>query len=209
MLLSPSCVFLHVPKTGGTWVREALRAGGVPFEEFDEPHAHLSLCPSPDKFKFAFVRHPLTLYQSYWRFKMTNGWDADNEFDVECGADSFQAFVENVLAGHPGWCSRMFEDFVGERHNEIEFIGRFEQLANDLVRALRLAGEPFDEAALRAQPKVNVSVWPVHEAQWPAELAVRVIESERDALVRFKYGVPARSGIAPLGLLPAVLQMFQ
>jgi hypothetical protein len=190
------CVFLHVPKTGGTWVREALRAGGVAVEPVDpdEPHTELDACPCPQKFKIAFVRHPLSVYQSYWRFKKTDGWDRRNPFDGACASGSFASFVENVLAKYPGWCSRRFESFVGVAGAEIEFVGRCERLADDLVRALRAAGEPFDEARLRETPPVNVSVWPIEDARWPDNLAERVLTSESDALERFGYDrrVPGR-----------------
>ena len=190
MLILQKAVFLHVPKTGGTWVREAIRAAGVSFEELlveGDQHADLSYCPRLDTFKFAFVRHPLSLYQSYWRFKVANQWDSLNPFDMDCAAPSFNRFVENVLAKHPRWCSRMFEDYVGVADQEIEFIGRFERLEADLTRALTLVGETFDEAAISRTPPVNASVGP--SPSWSPQLVSAIQHSERDAMTRFGYDV--------------------
>jgi len=56
MLILPRSCFLHVPKTGGSWVKAAIAAAGIPFEEFTvegDVHADLSYCPCPDRFKFA------------------------------------------------------------------------------------------------------------------------------------------------------------
>ena len=194
MLFTQNAVFLHVPKTGGSWVRDALLAAGIPRDEYlvdGDQHADLSYCPHPERFKFAFVRHPLSLYRSYWRYKMgtygTSDWDVRNPFDVDCAATTFDAFVRNVLAKYPGWCTQMFEDYTGPLHGQIEFVGRFERLADELVVALRLAGETFDETLLRQTPRTNVSWWPAQEAQWSAELASAVLAAEWAAIVRFGY----------------------
>jgi Sulfotransferase family len=192
MLILANAVFLHVPKTGGTWVREALHASGAAFDEYfvdGDQHADLSYCPCPDKLKFAFVRHPCGVYASYWRFKMAEGWDLRNPFDAECAATSFPDFVQGVLNKQPGWCSRMFEDYVGPPDRQIEFIGRFERLPDDLVHALRLAGEAFDERALRETPHANVSSWPPRDARWSRSLAEAVRRAERDAFDRFGYSL--------------------
>jgi hypothetical protein len=190
MLLFEHSVFLHVPKTGGTWVRTAARAAGLPFEEYrvdDDIHADLSYCPRPDAFKFAFVRHPCDLYASYWRFKIREGWDPRNPFDLDCGSEQFDRFVRNVIEKEPAWCSRMFADYVGPRERAIEFIGRFEHLADDLVLALTSAGELFDEARLRGTPAVNTSRGMTAGSDWSLELIDAVASSERDAFERFGY----------------------
>lgn len=192
MLIFSNAVFLHVPKTGGTWVREACRAAGASFSEYlvdNDLHGDLSYCPCPERFKFAFVRHPCDLYSSYWRFKMVEGWDPLNPFDMDCHADTFEGFVRKVLSVYPGWCSRMFEDYVGRPASEIQFIGRFERLADDLVLALCEAGESFDEAPLRALPARNVSTWPGGRSAWTRALASAIHESERDAFARFHYSL--------------------
>ena len=190
MLIFQNAVFLHVPKTGGTWVREAARAGGATFSEYlvdGDQHGDLSHCPYPNRFKFAFVRHPCAVYSSYWRFKMRHGWDWRNPFDHDCALDSFTDFVRRVLDRYPGWCTQTFEDYVGPVTKTIEFIGRYERLADDLVLALRQAGEPFDEALLRRTPPANVSTWPVRELVWSPDLVAEVMHVEAGAVQRFGY----------------------
>jgi hypothetical protein len=191
VLIFKNAVFLHVPKTGGIWVRSAVTNASIEFEEYivdGDVHGDLSYCPFSDRFVFAFVREPLSLYRSYWRYKMGAGWDRRNPFDVECQMATFEGFVANVLSLEPAWCSRMFEDYVGPRTAEIDFIGRYESLADDLVRALHAAGETFDEAAIRNTPPSNVSSVNPDLATWPSDLAERVRYSEREAIRRFGYG---------------------
>ncbi len=191
MLILKNAVFLHVPKTGGSWVKAAIRNAGIDAEEYivdGDLHGDLSYCPFPERFVFAFVREPLSLYESYWRFKTAGAWDTRNPFDMECGAPTFAAFVDNVLRLEPAWCSRMFEDYVGRTPaDEVDFVGRFESLADDLVRALQLSGTTFDEQRVRATPPINVSTVTRERARWTPELATRVSASEQRAILRFGY----------------------
>src|ERR1700722_13221515 len=110
LLLKNGAVFLHIPKTGGSWVRRVIIEMGLlktqvshghsDFERsfwHDKLHHDLkvvrqilrravrsSRAPviSPDCFKFCFVREPLTWYESRWRFMQGLNWPAaGNEKD--------------------------------------------------------------------------------------------------------------------------------
>ncbi|HTQ98623.1 MAG TPA: hypothetical protein VMH83_01475 [Candidatus Acidoferrum sp.] len=190
MLILPRSCFLHVPKTGGTWVKRAIEAAGIechPFTDGANQHPTLAQCPCPEKFKFAFVRHPLNLYRSYWQFKMTYGWDPLNALDQACRRDDFAAFVDAVLTTMPGIYSRSLRDFVGPPGQEIDFIGKYESLTDDLIRALQLAGEGFDAAAIRALPPANASDKQRFPAEFTPELTARVLAAEAEAVSRFGY----------------------
>jgi hypothetical protein len=102
-LLKNNAVFLHVPKTGGTWVWAVLNALGLVKARLGHEHADLvhaawhdrfasdakvlrqllrkfaGSARAPvtmpfDSFKFCFVREPLKWYESYWRFMQTMDW---------------------------------------------------------------------------------------------------------------------------------------
>lgn len=190
MLILPKSCFFHVPKTGGTWVKKAIAAAGIPCQEFSisgDTHIGLKDCPYPEKFKFAFVRHPLGLYRSYWQFKMTYGWDEKNQLDMTCQSDSFHQFLRNVLDKFPGIYGRSLVEFVGDEQNEIEFAGKYENLVNDLVFALNSAGETFDEQAIRSLPPYNVSDKTKFPAEYTAALEAEVMTTEAEMIRRFQY----------------------
>ena len=201
-LLLPHSIFFHVPKTGGTWVRAAIKEAGIETNEVSGPLPADSLnlndihhCGPDDlqdqgRFSFAFVRHPLTYYQSYWAYKMKKGKKDYNAFDQECMREQFDAFVLTVLTAHPGWVTKAYDRYVGPYGKKMHFVGKQENLEDDLVRALRLSGELFDEKALRATPRKNpgsLSERLSKKCQYTPELSAAVCEVEKGAIEMFGY----------------------
>jgi len=182
--------FLHVPKTGGSWVKKVIAASNIECRNYsisDNAHIGLKDCPCLEKFKFAFVRHPVDLYRSYWQFKMTYGWDRNNPLDMECRSDSFHKFVRDVLDKFTGVYSKSLIDFVGETNDEIEFIGKYENLVDDLVFALKAAGEICDETFIRTFPVQNVSDKIAFPAVYTDQLENDVRSAESMVIKRFNY----------------------
>jgi hypothetical protein len=191
-LVTPRTLFLHIPKTGGTWVTAALQAAGVPCEMLwtrlgpgSRGHATLREAYAyADRFTFAFVRHPLDMYRSRWAGSIRDGWP-ESRLLHDARSDHFPTFVENVIDLHPGFVGRRFAEFTGPPEAPIAFVGRYESLVDDLVRALTQAGEEHDEDALRAQSPANVNDYTEHRALYDVALAQRVIETEREAMLRW------------------------
>ncbi len=87
ILPSSKCLFLHIPRTGGWWVRWALAESlkvetGVWVRSINHritrSHALLShFISRPDKGNFrsafTFVRHPIAYYESVWMFFAKEG----------------------------------------------------------------------------------------------------------------------------------------
>lgn len=190
MLILPNSVFLHVPKTGGSWVKKAIIASGIECEDFridGDPHIGLAQCPAPEKFKFAFVRHPVQLYRSYWQFKMMVGWDPKNVVDNNCQSTNFHEFIHNVIEQYPGVLGKNLIDFTGPEDNEIDFIGKYENLVEDLISALTLANEVFDEHSIRNLPPYNVSDKKRYPAELTQQLEDEIRRVEKDVIRRFGY----------------------
>lgn len=189
LILQNSC-FLHIPKTGGSWVKKAIIGSGINCKDYridGDPHIGLEHCPCPEKFKFAFIRHPVDLYRSYWQFKMTCGWDPKNQLDMECQSDNFHKFINNVIDNYPGIFGKSLIDFTGEINNEIEFVGKYENLVEDLILALKYAGETFDEDFIRTLPPYNVSNRLKFPAEYTYQLECKVRKAEMMVIRRFKY----------------------
>jgi hypothetical protein len=103
LLLKNDSVFLHIPKTGGTWVRAILKEFdlvkgplGHGHSDFERAYWHAKLHHDlkvvryilrewihspraqpkmkPGCFMFCFIREPLAWYESWWRFMMSINW---------------------------------------------------------------------------------------------------------------------------------------
>jgi hypothetical protein len=157
-------LFMHVPKTGGTWAVEAMTAAGIELApEKDYPHPTLSELDRRGRFTFAFVREPLSWYGSWWSHRRKTNKHTEGDFmDEWIHSLDFPDFLKRVaeyprVPGHPVYLARYYEQFVGPPEDPIDFIGRYESLVDDLVTALELAGQAFNEASIRATPAINVS----------------------------------------------------
>lgn len=163
-LILPKSTFLHIPKTGGIWVRNAIKRANINTVEYGEQHSHFNeLLKYRDKqfYKkkliFTFIRHPLSWYQSRWAFRVKHGWRMRHPLDFNCASNDFHVFVKNCIKHKPGgWVTWLYQSFIDNAPGDV-FVGKQENLANDLVKALENAGEVFDEELIRDTGKVNTS----------------------------------------------------
>ena len=166
-------IFYHIPKTGGTWVKVAMEAAGVKFRAVHTmggPHpfnlkwAHAT--PEtvrqswrPGRFSFCFVRQPVAWYRSYWAFRSRKGARRDENFPADgLWSDDFDQFVNNLLDAYPGgFVTQLYQYYTGVDGTKVDYIGTQESLVDGLAEALHLAGQDFDEAALRSERPCNRS----------------------------------------------------
>ena len=148
-----------------------------------------------DRFTFGFVRHPLSFYQSYWRFKMRRGWRYENRFDRLMQAPDFPTFVRNVLHfrmlnGNYFSADALYSGCLEHEGRSVDFTGKQESLVYDLIRALRLAGEVFDEQKLYSIPLENSTGdddFLRQRSEYSEDLAAAVLEREHDTLLKYGY----------------------
>jgi len=134
---------------------------------------------------FAFVRHPLTWYRSYWAWKSKLFfWNPYNPLDRTCANPDFEIFIRNVLTHFPGgYLNNIYPFFL----QCCTHAGRFEHLEADLVKILEIAKEPFDARSIHnVPPQLSSSVYSSH-IKYPADLALRLMEQEGNICDRFGY----------------------
>jgi len=66
-----------------------------------------------------------------------------NSLDMECKSDNFNIFIRNVLDKYHGCYGDELIEFAGEGENEIEFIGKYESLIEDLITCIKVCGRKF------------------------------------------------------------------
>jgi len=204
-LVAKNVLVMHIPFCAGNWVRRVLEASTIDVRPAEIPGGlpseHGLRHQYENKFDGAigFVRHPLTWYESYWSricwTKSNRSFEPRSQtrrflphiyLPLLCNG-SFADFIEACLEYQPGFVTRMYEWYLGPLGSElVGYIGRLENLRNNLKRALMFMGyEPPGE--IDTFPPVNASTRPSGEAEciWPEDLKTRVLAAERPAIDRF------------------------
>jgi len=185
---------MHLPKTGGMWMKHAVGSAGIPIWRPDplwdqeySPHGHAQLgdVTFDDRFSVAFVRHPLDWWRSYWGHRMREGWLMHEEIDATARSGDFNEFVTRAVTRFPGHVGDLVRRFVGYPSPQVDFVGRFEHLVDDTCTALRLGGEPFSETVIRTCPRVNANDYCLSPAMYRAEVAALVAEAEHETIAQF------------------------
>lgn len=198
-IVKSNALFLHIPKTGGTWIERATQAAGIetgPSKAISDVtwrHSLVSHYLDRYDFIFTFVRHPLAWYESWWKFQTWLNW-RDHEPGVwhpqnileKCASNDFSEFIRLCIRLEPAYITRLYEWYIGPEGGEfVGFVGRYEHLADDLVQVFQMLSLEFDEVALRAQAPANVSLSPYGEIRWDEELKMRILELEAPIIKRF------------------------
>lgn len=150
------CIFVHIPKTAGTSLTNALFGHSTP--------GHLPLSwfqhIEPEKFaayyKFAFVRNPwdrLVSGYTYMVRKQSKGADTAEWIEFLKNFDSFEDFVlrwvsEENVERHKTFVPQ--HRFVYDKHGmmSLDFIGRYETLREDYDQVCKIlaGGDPLPHA---------------------------------------------------------------
>ncbi|WP_417396031.1 hypothetical protein [Gimesia chilikensis] len=198
-LLSNSLI-LHIPKTGSDWVRAACyESVEGPISEVGDWHCDLNnakriLLEKKQEIPFiiTFVRNPLDWYRSAWLYWRETERFPRLEEEPQVESDDFEQFVRNCLAIEPrGYLSELYERFTGTVPGEVSLIGKQENLVDELSRALKLAGETFNENVLRSVKSLNIggqkkgAIFPGYSYA----LATEVIQHENRIFKRYGYSL--------------------
>ena len=220
VILKNGAIFLHVPKTGGTWIHRTLKSMDLVRGNTATKHADIDRVftptgntpgrifrfyarwmtgayPGRQPFIFAFVRNPLTWYESWFKYMSRTGlqWGpAGDANDLNhwhpcaglngLGDTDFNQFVRNVIREQPGFVTQMYGGYT---RSPVRFVGRMENLRDDLVRVLLEMGLAFDEQAIREAPPINTAFESQNTIQWEPELREQVTRLEYAGMLRYGY----------------------
>lgn len=181
-------VFLHIPKTGGTFVTDYFKETGMDHGNKDlalRAHVHGDLLqevlPYTQDLMFCFVRHPLTWYRSYWIHKNTLAPSRETTY-IDSKVDlPFLDFLHIIQQDHPGYLTKFFSGFTGR----CRFIGKMENLRDDLNTVLKYLRSPYNKEYLYKKPLSNVN--PQSDQKYTIEAALAVMETEKEIVKMYDY----------------------
>lgn len=209
-VLMPKSIFIHIPKTGGSWVRAAVRAAGIPCREVGPPGVsqiqklHCTVKGLPKHLRrnrliFFCIRHPVDWLKSRWSYGIERGKlkPKKKRTWLERALDpDLNKFIENALRInaaapshamlHPvGWkkIDGVWQDTLKKKDR---ILGRTESLRADLIQFLSRAGETFDTAVLKRMAPKRVS-GKKSKARVDPDLAQQVCDANKVILELGRY----------------------
>ncbi len=109
--------------------------------------------------------------------------------------ENFNQWINRLLDDNVLSIGELYNKFLGDiRNPSVHFIGRFENLVEDLITGLRLAGEEFDERDVRNTPPANTSKPGLKAiAKYDLRTLARLIQTHRHVFDVFGYSKDIRS----------------
>jgi len=210
------CIFIHVPKCGGTSIEAYLRAHASALGHLPEPGLDVTMRREgltqvlnryPDYFLFSFVRHPFDRLVSTWMHGLRGVGPyhdrpvrdltlaeyvriaAEGRIAEQSDFDRYHLLPQAAFIPGPSRSTLFGVPLVHAM--ACGFNGRFERLDEDFREVCRRIGIP-ERPLLRLQESLRVPG--VHQPHWSARYDAAMIrlvqELYRDDMETFGYNAP-------------------
>lgn len=197
MFLTQHFVFIHIPKTGGNFVRQVLEKHapeGWEVQRFDD-HATHEQIPATHRGlpRLAMVRNPFSWHVSWFHFQQKVPSDFFNEISqggtLDFGATMRRAYTgDGLLANSSGALTQTLEGALGQGLNGAR-MGMMEDMRSELMRMLaECTTIPRSMAeAIEQMPRQNISQHDHYSTYYDPELRDIVRAKEAPVFDFFGY----------------------
>lgn len=188
-VITKKTVFVHIGKTGGNWVTRNLTKAGlvedISIQAHQRPAEIITNFPSSieKKFWYCFVRHPINWLASLWIHNLTYGVTDNLISPLIC--NNFSGFLEKLNETYSdGFCDFYLDEYI----SACNFIGKMENISEDLVRAMFLGEETFDSNLARSRPINEASINElVLAAKAPMSILKETMTTNQEFCKKFNY----------------------
>jgi len=198
-LILPHSIFIHIPKTGGSWVRRAIKLAGIHTQEVGPCQLgriqvlHASIRQVPREYRrgrqaFAFIRHPVSWLKSKWAYAIKRGKLKRRTTSTDkCLHRDLNVFLERLLERNAALPTHSMMHRIGwarvgsQWKNTLKrkmLVGKNESLHTDLIRFLKQAGESFNPEKMLSLKPVRVAGKKSKQEVSP-ELASRICDANQ------------------------------
>ena len=193
-------VFIHIPKTGGLWVKKCLKQHVECEKRSPRGQAHSTPDLNEGCGAFAFVRHPESWLRSLFTHRRIKLWNwQSNELEATCGSNKFNLFIENIC-NNQGIITKFFDQYIHKYREKCPaawpgvcgriIIGKQENLCEDFISSLTHFNEVFDK-----EPIIKMGTVKIHPSKHQKDTVLskvekhRLYESQQDFYDMYGYAV--------------------
>lgn len=174
--------FLHVPKTGGSWVRAVLERNGLAGSSLGPEHTNRH----SEKWAFCVFREPLAWWMSLWRFRNDTNFPPLDGAHPLYPLDSMHEtdlllFLARAIDEFPGFCGSLFARYQWEA----DYVLALENLERHMALLANHVGWPVLDMNI---PPANTSL-PRQLPPKIKEVSKRLNEVEHDAILMWRSAV--------------------
>lgn len=199
MIVGRHFVFIHFPKTGGTFVKDVLSRHAPEDWELRLLEDHLIFRDIPQNYhalpRIGFIRNPWDWYVSWYFYLKELGTNEFFNRASNCGEKDFKTtllaifamdFIKSSgLGGYSWYLRHTFGPDLQAMH-----LGRFEDLRRELLRVFRDLALPLPEPlieAINVHHKSNMSRRDHYRTYYDDELRDFVAAKDEAVIRRFGY----------------------
>lgn len=174
--------FVHVPRTGGTFVTYSLEVLGIAQSLDGDAHRVPELDEIGGRVVIGSARHPASWLASYWQFRQRGGRACCGTIDeLIVPGEKWLSFATRVAQRSPGAVSRAWRCYLALQPDE-RFWARQERLGGSLLSVLAAVGCDVPAVDMPTQQARQTAT------EWPAGVLERLLAANDDLYRRFSYG---------------------